>query len=214
MVIRKAAALHPKARTSVKVSAQRNNRDFGAQSDVYFTRLTLARFIPPPMEEKQYDAAVLKQFPVIMVAQKSLKKSSELMRAVFVLALSGEEVDPKALKKIEAYLNGIPESCLLKLSEQTEIFRPIRQWDDIVHNLRSLVGIPGSIASSMGLVPSSEALKSKPRIPLRDLMLEYSRFLLSPTTHQADVAYWDLRILQADLRDRLAVLKQWAEMQK
>lgn len=147
------------------------------------------------------------------IVQQHLKQSSELMRSAFTQLINGENVNPQDLEMIEKHLNELPKTAWENLQNQTHIFRPVKSVSDLVHNLRTLVGIPGAMAwTSTKLIEylstPDEVLRNKPHRTLKEQVIDHNRYLLFPDTHSAFEAFLELGDLHTELTQRYEFLKQ------
>lgn len=180
---------------------------------------TLERFQPNALEEEQFQPEILKKYPVIGAVHKNLKQNSKAMRELLTQWLNGQPVDAKALERLEKRLSVMPAANGWdRLSQKLALFRPISSWEDVAHNARTLVGVPGAMVWTASQTvkylntPESE-WKANPENSLKAQILAHNRYLQFPEVHEASVAYWALTDWRSELQQRLQLLKSMVSSQ-
>lgn len=176
-------------------------------------QITLEQFQPNALEKQEFQPEVIKKYPVIGAAHKNLKKNSEAMRILLTQWIQGQPMDAKALERLEKRLSVMPAGKgWQSLAQQLEVFRPVKGWGDLLHNARTLVGIPGAMmwtaSQTAKYLSTSEAdWRANPENSLRAQILAHNRYLQFPEVHEASKAYWALLDWRTELQQRLQLLK-------
>ncbi len=174
---------------------------------------TLEQFLPNTLEKEPFQPEIVKKYPVLGAVHKNLKQNSQAMRELLTQWLNGQPVDAKALERLEKRLSVMPAANGWdRLSQKLALFRPVSSWEDVAHNARTLVGVPGAMVWTGSqtlkyfITPDAE-WAANPDNSLKAQVLAHNRYLQFPDVHEATVAYWALNDWRSELQQRLQLLK-------